>query len=119
MSQLSQPFACDVCGVIKGAQNHWFRVWRDENAVYITGWGNYAPNKSMLLLTPADFHYHCCGEEHALRKAAELLASLGQAAVPSMEPPPVIAAPAIEESGADPFCEVCRHFRSCCTCEPK
>jgi hypothetical protein len=73
MAELVDPFTCDVCGVHKGERNHWFRVWlapgleRKFDMVAITGWD----------FTGWDLkHFHACGEEHALRKAAELLAGL-------------------------------------------
>ena len=91
-----QTASCDVCGVIKGAQNHWFRVW---NASLVAG-------RAWIIIAtwdapPAVKHSHCCGEQHALRKAAELLAGIGQAAVASTEPLAVIAAPSTEESSAE------------------
>jgi hypothetical protein len=64
--ELPSPYTCDVCGVHKGEQNHWFRVWRVVE-VSIAPWS---------CLPPVEKHFHACGEEHALRKAAELLAGL-------------------------------------------
>ena len=69
--ELSHPFTCDVCGVHKGEQNHWFRVWAARfsggNAVMMATWDCQTDIK----------HCHCCGEEHALRKAGELLGGIG------------------------------------------
>jgi hypothetical protein len=77
MAELSHPFTCDVCGVHKGEQNHWFRVWAcsgsDETyaGVVIGPW-------IATDTVPAPLgHYHCCGEAHALRKAGELLGRIG------------------------------------------
>jgi hypothetical protein len=90
MAELSQPFSCDVCGVHKGDQNHWFKVWRNPvGIVSISVWG----------LKPAGQHFHCCGEQHAIQKAGELLAGLGS--VPSIDPPPPAAAPSTEKSSAE------------------
>jgi hypothetical protein len=66
--ELPHPFSCDVCGVHKGAGNHWFKVFIHPGAgrVSIATWDR-AINPPM---------FHCCGEEHALRKAGELLSEL-------------------------------------------
>jgi hypothetical protein len=70
MAELSHPFTCDVCGVHKGEQNHWFKVWENPaGLVCISVWDR----------NPAVEHFHCCGEEHALRKAGELLGKIGSA----------------------------------------
>jgi hypothetical protein len=66
--ELPHPYTCDVCGIHKGDQNHWFRVWRIVE-VCIAPWNFHACPKE---------HFHCCGEEHALRKAAELLGPSGR-----------------------------------------
>jgi hypothetical protein len=71
MAALSSPFSCDVCGIHKGAQNHWFKVYRCSNRVCIATWDK-ADNGAEM--------FHCCGEEHALRKAGELLSELKSAA---------------------------------------
>lgn len=68
MAELPSPFTCDVCGVHKKEQNHWFRVWKNEyGTVCIASWPGHQ------FMNPC---FHCCGEEHALRKAAELLGKL-------------------------------------------
>lgn len=78
-----QTASCDVCRVVKKDSNHWFRVWINamewlnaEGIVCIAPWNAEVSAK----------HFHCCGPAHALQKVAELM---GQAAVPSTEPPPV------------------------------
>jgi len=69
-----QTATCDVCGAVKREQNHWFRVWivpglnKQSDMVAITLWNFTAWDLS---------HFHCCGEEHALRKAGELLGKIG------------------------------------------
>lgn len=69
MSELSSPFCCDVCGVHKGAQNHWFKIWIDsDGSICISLWN--------VPLDQVSKPFHCCGEEHALRKAGELLSEL-------------------------------------------
>ena len=68
MAENLHPFTCDVCGIQKGENNHWFKVWRNPVGIVSIGiWG----------LKPETAHFHCCGEEHALRKAAELLTPSG------------------------------------------
>jgi len=61
--------SCDVCGTIKREQNHWFRVWIDPSY----GWLIIAPWK----FDPGLKHAHCCGEQHAVQKAGELLGKGG------------------------------------------
>lgn len=70
MAENPNPFTCDICGVHKGEQNHWFRVWKDEadGLVVIAPWG---------FDVEAAEHFHCCGEQHAVQKAAELLTPSG------------------------------------------
>ena len=68
MADLANPFSCDVCSVIKGASNHWWRVWK----------ANPETEAFAVLITPWEFlpkvkHYHACGVEHALRLAAKLM----------------------------------------------
>jgi hypothetical protein len=71
MAELASPFSCDVCHVHKGAGNHWFRVWLNPAGLVTIGtWEK----------RPAIRHFHCCGEEHALRKAGELLSELKSSA---------------------------------------
>ena len=67
MAELPHPYSCDVCGVHKGAGNHWFKVYACSNRVCISTWGKLDNGAKM---------FHCCGEEHALRKAGELLSDL-------------------------------------------
>ena len=61
--------SCDICGVIKGEANHWFRVWEcpsgdDKGLVVIARW-SYDIEETK--------HQHACGEDHALKLAARLL----------------------------------------------
>ncbi len=76
MADLPNPQSCDICHVIKGANNHWWRVWIDEyNIVMIAPWSRM----------PKVEHSHACGEEHAVRIAAKLVNEIAgkAAALPS------------------------------------
>lgn len=68
MAELANPYSCDVCGVVKGDNNHWWRVWRLIDRVEIAPWRH----------SPTGIHFHACGEEHALRLAAKLLGELNK-----------------------------------------
>ena len=77
MAELPNPFSCDVCGVHKGENNHWWRIWQGEKyGVVITPWDRLVPLK----------HQHACGEEHALRLAAKLLGEITPQAQPQWDP---------------------------------
>lgn len=64
MAELPHPYVCDVCHVHKGEANHWWRVWRNGPDIVISPWWRELVR---------DSHRHACGEEHALRIAAQLL----------------------------------------------
>jgi hypothetical protein len=55
--------SCDICDVLKGRANHWYRVWKANSAIGIAPWSLDIPDK----------HFHACGEVHALQLAARLL----------------------------------------------
>jgi hypothetical protein len=70
MADLPNPQSCDICGAIKGKNNHWWRVWIDEyNIVMIAPWARM----------PKSAHSHACGEEHAVRLAGKLVNEIARA----------------------------------------
>lgn len=57
----STVYRCDICGIAKGDQNHWFRV-RVGEAFHAYRWdytGEGAEDSSVP-------HYHVCGHAHAM-----------------------------------------------------
>ena len=47
--------SCEVCGVLKGASNHWFRVVATDRSLMIMPWGQQ-------LYMQAENEKHLCGD---------------------------------------------------------
>ena len=72
MAWLPNPIACDVCGAVKQASNHWYyAAIMDKShahaAFSVWPWDNLAEDRSQGQFV------HLCGQDCAIRKLAEFL----------------------------------------------
>ena len=57
-------YRCDVCGMIKGENNHWFRIDRNEFRLELTAWGVVPPTATSVDL---------CSDECVIKMVGKFL----------------------------------------------